>query len=215
MARRALKAYVAGERDFIHEHPLSRAWWRRHPRIPEAIWCGGFPFRATTSAHGKVTLEVEGDLLERLRLGTYVGSCLGLGGSQAYSAAAVALDVNKQVVYARTAARRVIARQVLAISEDEHLVCFTVYPEGVDGEVLRLFRGYDEAMALRLGIRIHRPMPESTDPHIDLVLATDWWYDYPWDPREAATGDSRPRSGRRSSSNAVGSRGRGGPSAAG
>ena len=199
MARRALKAYVAGERDFIHEHPLSRAWWRRHPRIPEAIWRGGFPLRSTTSAHGEVTLEVEGDLLERLRLGTYVGSCLGLGGTQAYSAAAVALDVNKQVVYARTAARRVIARQVLAISEDEQLVCFTVYPESIDGEVLRWFRDYDEAMALKLGIPIHQPTHESTDPRIDLVLARDWWYDYPWDPRQVAAGDGRPRSGRRSS----------------
>ena len=34
-------------------------------------------------------------------MGTYVGSCLGLGGICADSSAAVLLDINKQVVYAR------------------------------------------------------------------------------------------------------------------
>jgi len=37
------------------------------------------------------------------------------------------LDVNKQVVYARDPHGAVIGRQLLAISEADELVCFSVY----------------------------------------------------------------------------------------
>jgi len=54
-----------------------------------------------------------------------------------YSAAAVVLDVNKQVVYARNRRGSVIARQLLALSEDDRLVAYDVYPRSTPGPVKR------------------------------------------------------------------------------
>ncbi|QRK06882.1 hypothetical protein JQX13_43620 [Archangium violaceum] len=54
---------------------------------------------------GEVTLSLEQDTLEALRLGTHVGSCLGLNGLCDCSAAVV-LDVNKRVLYARGSRNR-------------------------------------------------------------------------------------------------------------
>ena len=39
-------------------------------------------------------------------------------------AVAIVLDVNKQVLYARNHRGAVVARQVVALAEDERLVCF-------------------------------------------------------------------------------------------
>ena len=69
-------------------------------------------------------IRLEQDPLEVLKMGTYVGSCLGLGGGLTYSAAAALLDVNKQVLYARDEQGTVIARQLVAISDDNQLVPF-------------------------------------------------------------------------------------------
>ena len=120
-------------------------------------------------------------------MGTYVGSCLGLGGICAYSAVAVALDMNKRVVYARNAARAVVARQVLAISDAEELVCFEVYPWGIGKELKQVFAEYDRAFAKVLDLEIHDPHAEENGgPPTDvaLLLATHWWDDSAWDLRD-------------------------------
>ena len=85
-------------------------------------------------------------------MGTYVGSCLGLGGGFSYSAAAALLDINKQVLYARNEQGAVIARQLLAISDKDELVPFAVYPESAAPSVQRAFDRYDTELASALGI---------------------------------------------------------------
>ena len=128
-----------------------------------------------------VTLSMEHDPLEVLRMGTYAGTCLGLGGGQAYSAAAVVLDANKQVIYCRDARGTVLARQLVALSDNEQLYCFEVYPESTAGNIKELFWKYDISFAEALGVRVHDPDVEEEDEDDDIayLLSKDWWYDYP------------------------------------
>jgi len=175
--RRLLARYFEGERDFIVQHPASRAWFARHPRVDQATWITGLQLRREVPGMGEVTLSLEQDALEALRLGTHVGSCLALNGLCDYSAAAVVLDVNKRVLYARDARRRVLARQLLAISDDDTLVPFSVYPESTPPALESLFLDYDLAFSEALGL----PLCDGPIyPDVENVLSTTFWHDGTW-----------------------------------
>jgi hypothetical protein len=175
--RRFLKAYWSGDTEFLSKHPATLAWYRKHHAIPRQLWEEGIPFRA-----GDLTIRMERDPFEILKLGTYVGSCLGVGGICSYSAAAALLDVNKQVLYARDWRGRVVARQLLAISDDNRLVCFSVYPNTCPQAVKAAFRDYDHAFAQALNIPLYRP-EQSEDDHyrVSCIISTGWWDDREWD----------------------------------
>lgn len=146
-----LRAYFAGATDPVWEHPVSRRWLARQAMDVE-LWKRGLVAEHDLVGVGRVRLALEQDLLEVLKLGTYVHSCLGLGGAFTYSAAAVAVDVNKRVVYARDARRRVVSRQLLAVSADGYLVAYAVYPPSTPAALVRSFDAYDRAFAAALGV---------------------------------------------------------------
>ncbi|MEM7310226.1 MAG: hypothetical protein AAF682_26360 [Planctomycetota bacterium] len=79
--RRLVVAHLRGTDDFVGAHPANRAWLARHPVVDEAAWTGGFELERELEGHGRVVLRFERNPLDALRLGTYVGSCLGVGGS--------------------------------------------------------------------------------------------------------------------------------------
>jgi hypothetical protein len=181
--RRFLRAYFGGQRTYLTDHPVNRNWLARHARLAET-WLRGVRRCFRLSGSSQVCLEVEQDPLEVLRLGTHVGTCLGLGGIMADSAAAVLLDVNKCVVYARDASGAVLGRQLLALSEDERLVCFAVYPLEARPEIKQAFRDYDRALAEVLQIDIHDPKSNEEGYEIARLLSSYWWDDEPWDERK-------------------------------
>lgn len=179
--RRFLLAYCQGRTSTYLDHPLNRAWFARHPRIDAKIWDrNGHAQRAEGA--GDITLALEADPLEILMLGTFVGSCLGLGGLCDYSAVACLLDANKQVVYARDASGRILARQLLAIDESERLICFAIYPVTTDEALIRAFHGFDGALAQALGIDIYTTQDDEKYD-IAAVVAQDWWDDGVWEGR--------------------------------
>jgi hypothetical protein len=165
----------------VLDHPATRAWCARHPRLDVARWRAGLTMEATDDDGVSLRLAIEHDPMEALRLGSYVGSCLQPGGACSYSAVAVVLDVNKQVVYARHPGGDVIARQIVAISEDDRLVCFWVYPTSVSPHLRRQFAAFDEALAQALELPIWRGEPE--DYVIANILSRSWWDDSAWDLR--------------------------------
>ncbi|MET0402765.1 MAG: hypothetical protein ABW123_10195 [Cystobacter sp.] len=176
--RRLLNHYFAGERDFIVQHPASRAWFARHPRVKPELWLTGPVLHREVPGWGRVTLALERDVLEVLRMGTYVGSCFGLNGIRAESAAAVALDVNKRVLYARDSRGSVLARQLLAVSDDDMLVPFSIYPASTPPVLQSFFLDYDLAFAEALGL----PLSEGKkEPDVQLVLSTSFWHDGTWE----------------------------------
>ncbi|HET9954668.1 MAG TPA: hypothetical protein VFQ61_09190 [Polyangiaceae bacterium] len=203
--RRLIEAWADGNTEYLSRHPATQAFRRRHSRLDARtweLWLNGIVLEGRVSTHGTEWIEgrgaqqvpldgsVEGQVLELsversplevLKLGTYVGSCLGLGGSFSFSAAAAALDINKRVIYARDPQGVVVARQLVALSEDDRLVCFHVYPLGLPAPLRELFRRYDEAWSAELGLPLFVRESSDRDYEIAPILSRDWWDDGAWD----------------------------------
>jgi hypothetical protein len=193
--RRFLRALLNGDTDHLIGHPATQGWARRHPRIDLSVWTRGMDVRVDTEDDREVVIRLEQDALEVLKMGTYVGSCLGLGGGHAYSAAAALLDVNKQVLYARDPHGTVIARQLVAISDDDQLVPFSVYPQSAPSWLQLAFDEYDTKLAAALGISRINPT-QAYD--VENVLSHDWWDDGAWDPGALRDEAMRDRTRRKS-----------------
>jgi hypothetical protein len=178
--RRVLRHYAESGRRFAHlDHPLNQAWFAAHPRIDRELWC----HTGLQQQYGEITLGLETDPLEILMLGTYTGTCLGLGGLCDYSAAACLLDANKQVIYARDPRGRVIARQLLGIDEKERLVSFTVYPLESEKGLQKAFLEYDKTLASKLGL--DRYQDDDAGYDLTIILASYAWDDGAWELDEA------------------------------
>jgi hypothetical protein len=175
--RRLLTATLAGDAEWKLRHPRTQEWLARHPNIDRKVWLNGIETRGQLEGLGEVRIAIETDPLEALKLGTYVGSCLGRGGNLEYSAAAVVLDVNKQVAYARDERGAVVGRQLVALSESEELVCFSVYGLLEAEHIEPLFREFNKALAARLGVQVYSR--SSNDYVIATVLSHEWWDDSP------------------------------------
>jgi len=89
------------------------------------------------------------------------------------------VDANKQVVYARDAVGRVVARQLLAIDERERLVCFEVYPHSANAQVMQAFRRFDAALANSLGLDVYCEV-DGDSYEVKTILAIEWWDDGQW-----------------------------------
>lgn len=180
--RRLLIACFAGDREWRLRHPATLAWLARHPRLDSTVWLAGFAMRGQAEELGEITLSVETDPLEALKAGTYVGSCLGRGGGLSWSAAAIVLDVNKHVVYARDPRGAVVGRQLLAVSEEDELVCFSPYCTTGAPALEPLFRDFDLTLSEKLGLPVFtdRGDPERSY-EVASILSRHWWDDMPWD----------------------------------
>ena len=183
--RRFLHQYWSGNRRYVEDHPISRRWMATHSAVDFGLWKRGVWRQVELPEVGTVELAVETDPLEVLRLGTYVGSCLGVGGGFTFSAVAAVVDVNKQVVYARDRRGSVVGRQLLGISESEELVCYEVYPTSASKEMRASFRAYDHAFAKAMGLPIHVEDADKTEEdgedRVVALLAQDFYGDEVWD----------------------------------
>ncbi len=172
--RRLIRACLASDTEFLDRHPANTSWFARTPSVSRKTWLGANPRSDAHPKHGEITITMERDPLEALRLGTHVGSCLGLGGSFAYSATAVVLDANKQVAFARDMNGTFLARQVLAIAPNGRLCCFGVYPEP-DASLKQSFVDYGEFIAQSMGLQITED--EDDADAVELLVAREWWND--------------------------------------
>jgi hypothetical protein len=179
LLRRVLRLPAAARARFLAEHPRNRAWAARHPAALHPAWSGGDALRA-----GTLRLALERDPLEVLRIGTRVGSCLALGGCHDDAAVSTMADDNKRVVLARDERGAFVARQRIAITEDDRLLCSPVYPQGAETAVADAFRAYDVRLAERLGVKLVRP---GEDYDVAEVLARADYDDGVWS-RLADTG---------------------------
>jgi hypothetical protein len=177
--RRILRASSAGHasRDWALALPLNTDWLRKHPEARHPAWQEGQSVMVTVEKIGQVTLSLEDDLQEILRMGTRFHTCLSVGAINSHSPAAVALDANKRVLQARDAAGKVIARQLLAISEDRFLVCFEVYTLRQRTALRSVFAtcNYMLARALRLPV-----WQSGEDYDIAKIVCREWYDDGAW-----------------------------------
>jgi hypothetical protein len=142
------------------------------------LWTRGLE-RTVEWAGQPCTLALETEPLAVLRLGTEVGSCLSVGGCNNDSAVAVMADVNKQVVFARRRDGTFLARQIVAVTEDDHLLFHPVYPLAVPEPLKDAFHAYDLALAEALGLRPfeQRGLAEYT---VADILIRHTYDDGPW-----------------------------------
>ena len=178
--RKFLRAYLSGADDYLNKHPANLQWLKRHPTVQFERWRNGIVQSCPCIDGAQLTLSVELNPLEALQLGSYVGSCLGIGGMLAASAAAVVLDINKTVVYARNQRGKVIARQLLAIAENDQLVAFSVYPDSASPSLKEAFADFDRAFAAHLNLRLYQPDADENQPEIARPISSYWWDDLAW-----------------------------------
>jgi len=180
LLRRLLAVPPRSRGRFLAEHPANRAWLRRHSAVDPEKWSEGVAECREVPDIGGVRLAIETDPLEVLRLGTEVGSCLAVGGACDDSAVAVMVDVNKQVVFARRADGTFVARQLVAISEDDRLVFFPVYPLAASKAIKDAFYEYDVTLSAAVGLPPFRG-PSEAEYTIARVLARYFYDDGLWD----------------------------------
>jgi hypothetical protein len=181
-----LRAYLGGERRWPERHPINieylgklraagvdtRNWLRSHPRV----------YRCKGVASGRIHLRLERDPLSTLQMGNYFGTCLRLGGVNAFSTVANACELNKRVIYARDGKGNVVGRKLIGISMEGKLVGFQTYcslDEEAGGRELRaLFDRYAAQFARRCGLEL---ASEGTVPRL---FAQSWYDDgaVPWNP---------------------------------
>jgi hypothetical protein len=175
--RRLIRCCARGDHDWLARHPLNQQWQRLLGEALASRWRDGIASARVLPNLGEVILAPEDNPQEILRMGSAVGSCLSVGSCNSYSAAANALDANKRVVYARTRQGKVVGRQLLAISDQMRLVCFSPYPTSLREPLLEFFGDYDEVLASHLGLPLHR----TGDYTIKALVAKEWYDDGLWD----------------------------------
>jgi hypothetical protein len=183
--RRLLKERFAGNMNAERQHIVSQRWLAKNPEINEHIWIEGAPLTKMLDHLGEVSIRTERDLLEVLKMGTYTRTCLGLGGGFMYSAAAVALDINKQVLFARDKKGTVIARQLIAITETKHLLMYHVYPLSSPAALKEFFLAHNQNLAKALGITLcidaHPDNTSQCEEEVEPLLSHEFWDDGAWD----------------------------------
>lgn len=173
--KKFLRAYHHGEHEYLERHPRNAVWIRERRKLDTRAWFDGFAVRSVVPGRS-LSLAPERNPHEILKMGTYVGSCTGLGGLHQYNAAVTLLDANKLLIYARDAGGGFVARQVLAVTDDERLACFEVYPS-VDANVLAAFREYDRRFAARIGLDI----VDDYNYTVSVLIGNQWYDDGIWE----------------------------------
>ncbi|MDB6135960.1 MAG: hypothetical protein JWM59_4203 [Verrucomicrobiales bacterium] len=166
------------DRNWALDLPLNRRWLATHPKAGHSVWREGFAVAVRIPEAGEITLSFEDDLQEILRMGTRFGTCLSLGGCNDHSAAAVALDANKRLLQARDASGKIIARQLLALSEEGMLVCFAVYAHRSRTELNAAFATCNLMLSQVLRLPIWR---SREDYEVAGIVCKDWYDDGVWD----------------------------------
>lgn len=179
--RECIRSYLNGNWDYVERHPATLSWLKKNSKLNFEAWKEGLTLWRELGKPGCVTIEIEQNPLEILKMGTYVGSCLGLGGNYTFNAATVLLDINKQVLYARDSQGKVLGRQLIAISKKQELVCFDVYPDRVSSAIRNLFLEFDRMFAQKLSLPIFRARNDDDDYEIEKILSQDWYDDYCWE----------------------------------
>lgn len=118
-------------------------------------------------------LAIERDPVEVLRMGVPFGTCLSLAdGCNAASTVINAADANKRVIYLRDAGGRIVARKLIAVSEEDTLLGYRLYvaaPE-LSAGAAAAFRALCDDIAREAGLRLgDRGAPRQ--------IHAGFWYD--------------------------------------
>lgn len=172
---RFLQQFTRG-RDTRLDHPANQRWLACRPEFRLDLWLRPLRLTLPVPGLGEVTIGVEDNPFEILRLGTYARTCLAAGAGNSGNVVAVLLDVNKRAIFARNAEGRFLARQIVGVSDAGRLVCHTVYPQKLSTALEDLFELYVEDWAMQLRLPLGRS--DDGDEALEIApLTTNSWYD--------------------------------------
>lgn len=140
-----------------------------------------------TDQHPTLTLAFASNEAEMLLMGYYFGTCLSPDDCNFYSAIANAIDVNKQVLYARDPQGDVVGRCLIAIGDAGALVVFRPYCHDHDkyqwsNHVAR----FATDLANEMGTVV------SHTDHVSAVLSPAWYNDGPHDLGNSVAAEDSP-----------------------
>jgi hypothetical protein len=96
--------------------------------IQVAPWLQNRSVRIEAAGHRHpLTISFSPNEVETMLMGYYFGTCLSPGNVNFFSAVANAVDINKRVVFARTATGQVVGRCLLALGDSGTLMTFHPY----------------------------------------------------------------------------------------
>ncbi len=155
----------------LRERPWNRRWLARAAArgVDLGPWLDGIGPRVFGTGVGRLTLVLEDDPLEILRMGEHYGTCLSPGAVNYFAAVMNAADVNKRVIYGRDDDGRVVARCLIGLTDAGGIVTFNCYSHG------RLGTTADVAAFVA---ELARRMNAVVVPRGEIrPLATGRWYD--------------------------------------
>jgi hypothetical protein len=126
--RQVLAAHAAHGRGYKRYLPQNREWLQlaKGQAVELDAWLS--PDAATHRApQGPLRIEVSQYPWDIFQMGSYFCTCLSLGDSNEMSVLANAYDANKQVIFVRDEQGVIVARQLVAISEDWRLLGYSCY----------------------------------------------------------------------------------------
>ena len=165
----------------LREHPDNLRFRRRMQEagIDLNPWIDGAFGRTYESANGqRLTLALERDPILVLRMGAPFGTCLSPWDFNFFSAVTNAVDLDKQVVYARDAKGRIQGRCLLAIGQTagaDALIAFFPYAHDESLGFRDLMSRYSEELAEAMGL------PRASKGRVSPLVCPNWYDDGPHD----------------------------------
>lgn len=180
---RLLKACLRGDLNYPLRQPANKHFLNeiKEKGIDAEVWLSTFPayFNVHEMDIGNVTIKLESNPIEILKMGVYFDTCLSFDGVNAFSSIANAVDLNKRVIYVRDRKGKVIARKLIGIADNGKLVGFRTYcmysARSVRQWIISAVNQYAKALATACGIELDN----GTSSTVPLLVSKSWYNDGP------------------------------------
>ena len=168
LLRRFLELVIDG--GDLRRWPENRQWRSQVAgRFDVDRWLEGFDVEVTLDGVS-YRCRTETDPLLALRMGSWFGTCLSLGGSNDASALTNVIEANRHIVYLVEAARGVVARKLIATTDDGRLLGYYTYAHEPSDELYTTIDATIAAFTASCGLTLGtRGKPAS--------ITGAFWYD--------------------------------------
>jgi hypothetical protein len=136
-----IKHHIEGDEKWPRRHHKNVEFFENVAKagIDADLWQSEFPrrYRCVDIDGGWVYLRAETDPIRILQMGNFFGTCLSLGGINAYTTAANACELNKRVIFAYDSNGRAVARKLIGLTAEHKLIGFHTYTNDSQGRASR------------------------------------------------------------------------------
>lgn len=174
LAGRVLAEAIAGTWAGHLSAPANRRWVEqaRQAGIKTDVWLSGIA--ACEFDHpslGALTIDIERDPLEVMKIGAWFATCLSPHDMNFFSTVVIAADANKHVLVVRTPRGEPIARRIVAIDRNMRLWAFRLYAHQRDPAIESAVEGHIARLSQRCGI------VSGGIADVESLTASEWYDD--------------------------------------